>query len=89
MGCDGHHKKAFYFFAPSMKVRPKLIAEMNDYQFKIVKLEGDFIWYDHKNKAPVLHQKVTNSFPTVNGQRGRSACGTARQIRSGHQLENG
>ena len=28
---------------------PKVIAEMNDYQFKIVKLEGDFIWHDHKN----------------------------------------
>jgi mannose-6-phosphate isomerase-like protein (cupin superfamily) len=26
---------------------PKIIAEMNDYQFKIVKLEGDFIWHDH------------------------------------------
>lgn len=25
---------------------PKVIAEMNDYQFKIVKLEGDFIWHD-------------------------------------------
>jgi mannose-6-phosphate isomerase-like protein (cupin superfamily) len=29
--------------------QPKVIAEMNDYQFKIVKLEGDFIWHDHKN----------------------------------------
>jgi mannose-6-phosphate isomerase-like protein (cupin superfamily) len=27
--------------------QPKVIAEMNDYQFKIVKLEGDFIWHDH------------------------------------------
>jgi mannose-6-phosphate isomerase-like protein (cupin superfamily) len=27
----------------------KVIAEMNDYQFKIVKLQGDFIWHDHKN----------------------------------------
>ena len=26
---------------------PKVIAEMNDYQFKIVKLKGDFIWHDH------------------------------------------
>lgn len=26
---------------------PKVIAEMNDYQFKIAKLEGDFIWHDH------------------------------------------
>jgi mannose-6-phosphate isomerase-like protein (cupin superfamily) len=22
---------------------------MNDYQFKVVKLQGDFIWHDHKN----------------------------------------
>ncbi len=28
--------------------QPKVIAEMNDYQFKIVKLKGDFIWHDHK-----------------------------------------
>jgi mannose-6-phosphate isomerase-like protein (cupin superfamily) len=28
--------------------KPKVIAEMNDYQFKIVRLEGDFIWHDHK-----------------------------------------
>ncbi len=26
---------------------PKVVAEMNDYQFKIVKLEGDFVWHDH------------------------------------------
>ena len=28
--------------------QPKIIAEMNDYHFKIVKLQGDFIWHDHK-----------------------------------------
>lgn len=27
--------------------KPIVIAEMNDYQFKIVKLEGDFVWHDH------------------------------------------
>jgi mannose-6-phosphate isomerase-like protein (cupin superfamily) len=27
--------------------KPKVIAEMNDYQFKIVKIKGDFIWHDH------------------------------------------
>ena len=26
---------------------PKVIAEMNDYQFKIVKIQGDFVWHDH------------------------------------------
>ncbi len=26
---------------------PKVIAEMNDYQFKVVKIQGDFVWHDH------------------------------------------
>ena len=26
---------------------PRVIAEMNDYQFKLVRLQGDFIWHDH------------------------------------------
>jgi len=26
---------------------PKVIAEMNEYQFKIAKMKGDFIWHDH------------------------------------------
>ena len=26
---------------------PKVIAEMNDYQFKLVKIEGEFVWHEH------------------------------------------
>jgi mannose-6-phosphate isomerase-like protein (cupin superfamily) len=26
---------------------PKVIAELNDYQFKVVRIEGDFVWHDH------------------------------------------
>ena len=29
--------------------QPKIIAEMNDYQFKVVKLLGDFVWHDHQD----------------------------------------
>jgi|SRR5580658_4452875 mannose-6-phosphate isomerase-like protein (cupin superfamily) len=29
--------------------QPKVIAEMNDYQFKVVKLQGDFIWHHHED----------------------------------------
>ena len=29
--------------------QPKVIAEMNDYRFKVVKLQGDFIWHHHKD----------------------------------------
>ena len=39
--------KKFKLFDEQWK--PKVIAEMSDYQFKIVRLEGDFIWHDHKN----------------------------------------
>jgi mannose-6-phosphate isomerase-like protein (cupin superfamily) len=28
--------------------QPRVIAELNDYQFKIVRIEGDFVWHDHK-----------------------------------------
>ena len=28
---------------------PKLIAEMNGYQFKVVKVKGDFVWHDHQH----------------------------------------
>lgn len=28
---------------------PKVLAELNDYQFKIAKIEGDFVWHDHKD----------------------------------------
>lgn len=28
---------------------PKVVAEMNDYQFKLVKLEGEFVWHDHQD----------------------------------------
>jgi mannose-6-phosphate isomerase-like protein (cupin superfamily) len=27
--------------------QPRVVAEMNDYQFKVVKLDGDFQWHSH------------------------------------------
>ncbi len=26
---------------------PKIVAQMNDYQFKLARVEGDFIWHSH------------------------------------------
>jgi len=28
---------------------PKVIAEMNDYQFKLAKVQGEFVWHSHAN----------------------------------------
>jgi mannose-6-phosphate isomerase-like protein (cupin superfamily) len=33
---------------------PKIIAQMNDIQFKLVKVAGDFIWHKHKDTDEVF-----------------------------------
>ena len=27
--------------------QPRVVAEMNDYQFKLVRIEGEFVWHEH------------------------------------------
>ena len=33
---------------------PRVIAEMNDYQFKLVKLQGEFVWHNHPDTDEVF-----------------------------------
>ncbi len=33
---------------------PKVIAEMNDYQFKLAKLQGEFAWHNHPDTDEVF-----------------------------------
>ena len=33
---------------------PRVIAEMNDVQFKLVKLQGDFVWHQHAETDEVF-----------------------------------
>ena len=33
---------------------PRVIAEMNDYQFKLVKIQGEFAWHDHPNTEEIF-----------------------------------
>src|SRR5262245_4796136 len=28
---------------------PRVVAEMNDYQFKVVKVRGEFVWHQHEH----------------------------------------
>jgi len=28
---------------------PRVIAQMNDYQFKLVRLQGEFVWHEHND----------------------------------------
>jgi mannose-6-phosphate isomerase-like protein (cupin superfamily) len=34
--------------------QPKVVAEMNDYQFKLVKIQGEFIWHSHAETDEVF-----------------------------------
>ena len=33
---------------------PKVVAEMNDYHFKLVKVQGEFVWHDHPETDEVF-----------------------------------
>jgi mannose-6-phosphate isomerase-like protein (cupin superfamily) len=33
---------------------PRVIAEMNDYQFKLAKLQGEFVWHAHADTDEVF-----------------------------------
>ncbi len=44
---------------------PGVIAEMNDYQFKLVKAEGEFVWHTHEDTDEafiVLHGELEIGF---------------------------
>ena len=33
---------------------PKIVAQMNDYHFKLVKFQGDFVWHSHADTDEVF-----------------------------------
>lgn len=33
---------------------PRVVAEMNDYQFKLVKIQGEFVWHSHVDTDEVF-----------------------------------
>ena len=33
---------------------PKVVAQMNDYQFKLVKIQGEFVWHSHADTDDVF-----------------------------------
>ncbi len=44
---------------------PRVIAEMNDYQFKLVKFQGEFVWHRHADTDEVfivLHGEMEIAF---------------------------
>ena len=54
---------------------PRVIAEMNDYQIKLVKLEGEFVWHQHKDTDEV--------FLVLEGQMEIGFCDRAVTVQKG------
>ncbi|HKO55980.1 MAG TPA: cupin domain-containing protein [Thermoanaerobaculia bacterium] len=49
----------------SERFQPKVIAQMNDYQFKLARVEGEFVWHKHDDTDEtfvVLEGELTISF---------------------------
>ena len=34
---------------------PKIVTELNDYQIKLVKIKGDFIWHNHEDTDELFY----------------------------------
>ena len=45
-----HHQLSLF----SEHWSPRIIAEMNDYQFKLVKVKGEFTWHTHEDTDEVF-----------------------------------
>ena len=45
-------RQKFGLFAEQWQ--PKVVAEMNDYQFKLVKFQGEFVWHSHSGTDEVF-----------------------------------
>ena len=44
---------------------PRVVAEMDDYQFKLVKMQGEFVWHSHEDTDEVflvLHGEMEIGF---------------------------
>ncbi len=56
---------------------PRVVAEMNDYQFKVVRIEGEFIWHSHPEptkRFSCLKGHCASTFRTVPCMWHRVSC---------------
>ena len=59
----------------SERWQPRVVAEFNECQLKVVKLQGEFVWHSHENTDEVflvLHGAMEIAFPQSHGS---ARCG--------------
>ncbi len=57
---------------------PKVIAEMNNYQFKLVKIEGDFTWHQH--------DETDETFYVIEGKLGINFENETIELKAGEMI---
>ncbi len=57
---------------------PRVVAEMNDYQFKLVKLQGEFVWHEHK--------ETDEAFIVLSGEMEVGFRDRTERVRAGEML---
>ncbi len=57
---------------------PKVIAEMNNYQFKLVKIQGDFVWHNHED--------ADETFIVLDGEIGIEFCDSKIKLSAGEMF---
>lgn len=62
---------------------PRVVAEMNDYQFTLAKVEGDFVWHEHPDTDEtfiVLEGELRIDFRDgeIVLKKGRNVCDSKR-----------
>lgn len=57
---------------------PRVIAEMNDYQFKLVKIQGEFVWHRHED--------TDEAFVVIEGEMEVGFRDGATTLRAGEML---
>ena len=57
---------------------PKIIADMNDHQFKLVKFEGEFVWHTHSDTDEVFI--VLDGSMTIHFRHGDVMVGTGEMF---------
>ncbi len=58
--------------------QPRVVAEMNDYQFKLARIDGDFVWHQHDG--------TDEAFIVVRGHLRIDLPDTAVHLRAGQML---
>lgn len=57
---------------------PKIIAQMNDYHFKLAKIEGEFVWHSHAGTDEVVI--VLDGTMTMHFRDGAVPLGTGEML---------